>query len=293
MVSLAIVLFATSRASAQVLEELAVEVAVGTAESGALRFAGWLAELATTYSLGKVFDQIVDARITTTNEAELTSIQLNLQNLYKKSMANHTSPTKVAEMKATLATIDHERHVLQDWRSKAPTREELDRYRKELAADVATLKSTLAKHEKILQRHGRQLQQLDKTVRKQGGEIAELEKRLDQQEQQQQQQQQPPQQQQEPTGPPRSLTVVAEGASNVIRLHTERWCEVSDVKIGTGIVHVTTPEAVVDYCVARGTSAVVEIAAPNVWVSMPASLSDLVEIQDNGRTFHRSVYPDP
>jgi hypothetical protein len=277
--SLAILLFVAHRLSAQ-LEEVALEAVEVGAEETALHVGGWLGGFAAEYSLGKALDQIVDARIATTNEAELTSIQLNLQHLYKRAIADHANRAKAGEINVILAKVTSELSILQEWRSKAPTRADLARYRKELAADVASLKSTLARHEKILKQHGRQLQQLDKTVREQGGEIADLKKRLDQEET-------------PPPGPPISLTLVVEGASDVVRLHTARWCEFSDSRIATGTVRVTGPEAVVDYCVTPGTSAVVELAAPSAWVSLPESLGDLVEIQDHGFTFHRAVHPDP
>jgi hypothetical protein len=287
VVSLAILIIVTGRTSAQ-------EAALGLAEVGAedlnpaIVLGLLLGKFAAEYGAGKALDQIVDARIATANETELTSIQLNLQHLYKKAIADHANRAKANdanrakadEINVTLARVTSELNILQEWRHKAPTREQLDRYRKELAADVASLKGTLARHEKILKQHGRQIQQLEETLREQGGEITELKKRLDQEET-------------PPPGPPCSLTLIVEGESDVIRLHTARWCEFSDSRIATGTVRVTGKEVVVDYCVTPGTSALVELAAPSVWVSMPESLSELVEIQDHGFTFHRAVHPDP
>ncbi|HTQ78460.1 MAG TPA: hypothetical protein VMM92_00575 [Thermoanaerobaculia bacterium] len=266
-VVLAILVVVPDRASAQ-------------AQTGALRIAMWLGSVLAGYPIGKAIDQVVDAATARDNEEELTSIQLNLQNLYKKSLAK---PKEAAQLKRDLGTTTSELKILQSLRRQAPTREDLSRFRAEIGRDITALKSTLARHEKLLEQHGRELQQQDERLRKQEGEIAELQQRLDQQ-------QAPPP---PPPGPPVSLTIVVEGTSDVIRLHTDRWCELSDNTVATGIVHVSKPEITVDYCLARGTAAVVELGAQSAWVSMPESLSDLVEIHDNGWRFQRWVYPDP
>ncbi len=251
---------------------------VAAQEAGAARIGLWLVGTLAAYPIDMLIDQVVNAATVRDNEAELTSIQLNLQNLYKKSMARRSSD--VQQIKLELDTTTSELKILHSLMRQRPTREDLGRYRAEVDRDVAALKKTVAKHEKLLQQHGRQLQQHEEMLREQGDQITDLQRRMDQQEA-------------VPAGPPLSLTLIIEGASSVVRLHTERWCEVSDAKVGTGTVHVGEPESVVDYCVANGTAAVVEIAAPRVWVSLPASLSDLVEIHDNGRTFQRWVHPDP
>jgi hypothetical protein len=275
-VALAVLLILPVGASAQV-------------PSGVVRTtARWLLEILTGWSAGKEIDLLVDAATVQDHEAELTAIQFNLQRLYRKSMAKHDgpaaardgSPARTAEIKLVLAKTSSELEILRSLRRKAPTAEEIGRYRAKLETDIAELDKILAEHEKLLQQHGQELRQQRETQRKQGGEIAELQRRLDQQ-------------QEPPPGPPRSLTVIVEGASEVIRLHPQRWCEVSGNALASGVVHVSGPEIVVDYCIARGTGAVVELGAQSAWVSMPSSLNDLVEIHDNGWTFQRWVYPDP
>lgn len=264
---------------------------------GAVRVtADLLLNILAGFSVGKLLDQLVDAATVQDHEAELTAIQFNLQKLYKKSIAKHatipstasasaaastpSTTASTAEIKLVLATINHELEILRSLKRQAPTAEEIAQYRAKLESDIAEMDKTLAKHEKLLQQHGQELRQQSKTLRKQGGEIAELQRRIDQQ-------------QEPPPGPPRSLTVIVEGASEVIRLHPQRWCEVSGSALASGVVHVSEPEIMVDYCIARGTGAVVELGAPRAWVSMPSSLNDLVEIHDNGWTFQRWVYPDP
>jgi hypothetical protein len=249
--------------------------------------AGWLLSLVTHLSAGVVLDQLVDAATVQDHEAELTAIQFNLQKALKKSISTNASIAEVklglasiAEVKLGLAKATSELEILRSLIRKAPTAEDIARFRAKLESEIIELDKIVGKHEKLLQQHGQELRQQRKTLRKQGGEIAELQRRLDQQ-------------QEPPPGPPRSLTVMVEGASNVIRLHPQRWCEVSGSALASGVVHVSGPEIVVDYCIARGTGAVVELGAPSAWVSMPSSLNDLVEIHDNGWTFQRWVYPDP
>ncbi len=276
-VALAVLLVLPSGASAQALPWAAVR-----------KTADFLLEIMTGLEAGKLLDQFVDSAMVQDHETELTAIQFNLQRLYKKSMAKHAgpasardgSPARTVEIKLVLAKTTSQLEILHSVRRHAPTAEEIARYRAKLKSDIAELDKILAEHEKLLQQHGQELRQQRETQRKQGGEIAELQRRLDQQ-------------QEPPPGPPRSLTVMVEGASEVIRLHPQRWCEVSGNALASGVVHVSGPEIVVDYCIARGTGAVVELGAQSAWVSMPSSLNDLVEIHDNGWTFQRWVYPDP
>lgn len=279
MVVLAILVVDPSRASAQPPQNIVL--------SGGL----WIGSVLAGYPIGKVLDQFVDKATVIDHEEELTSIQLNLQNLYKKSIAKHA---EAAAIKKLLTSTTSELTILQSLRRQAPTREDLTRFRAEIDQDIAVLKSTLARHEKLLEQLGRelqqqkrrqqqqerQLQQHDEKLRQQENEITELQQRLDQQ-------------QTLPPGPPVSLTIMIEGPSDVIRLHTDRWCELSDSTVATGVVHVSGSETVIDYCITHGTAAVVELAAPRAWVSMPESLGGLVEIHDNGWKFQRWVYPDP
>src|SRR5579863_3284047 len=180
-VALAVLLILPGGASAQV-------------PSGVVRTtARWLLEILTGWSAGKEIDLLVDAATVQDHEAELTAIQFNLQRLYRKSMAKHDGPAatrdgspartaeRTAEIKLVLAKTSSELEILRSLRRKAPTAEEIGRYRAKLETDIAELDKILAEHEKLLQQHGQELRQQRETQRKQGGEIAELQRRLDQQ----------------------------------------------------------------------------------------------------------------
>jgi hypothetical protein len=173
--------------------------------------------------------------------------------------------------------------MLKNVLSAVPNAQKLDRDRRKLEADLATIRPILEDHERRLAVHEQQLEKQDSDIRRQGQELEALKQRINEG---------PEHPVQYPSAPPPdapasaagTLIIKVRGRGNMVRLYgASRHAK-------TGVFLISRDGAVASYFVPAGVRAIVELMAPGNFISVPAALMPAVKIESHGWYYQSLVY---
>jgi hypothetical protein len=247
----------------------------------------WLAN----YLAGKAVDPLFDKVFGRDSEKKLQAVKVNLENRISQGAANRK------QLEDQLATTKDELRMLRQLMAGGPSAKQREHDRKRLAADLKTIRSTLAEHEKKLAEHDKKLAQQNEAIESQGRMLSEMQQLLDLQRPLSERHSPPPPRSiggpsigrpSRPSGNPfqsgASLRIQVKGRANLIRLREATH------PVAMGIFRLSREHMEAAYFLPPEARAVVELFAPANRISMPARLARQVKILSHGWYYETLLY---